>query len=113
MYIAPKERRFHGVKFPIVGCRSKVLKLEPNSTILFRQCIPHQGMSYSKPNLRVFCYLNCKSLRKPLKDTSTVRISIDPTQRISIKMLLDANAHVPNDTFNIKTKNKTYQKRLK
>ena len=34
--IAPKERRFHGIKFPVLRCQSKVLNLEPNTTILFR-----------------------------------------------------------------------------
>ena len=110
--IAPKERRFHGVKFPVLRCQSKVLNLEPNTTILFRQCMPHQGMFYEETNVRIFSYVNCRLLPTAEDELQTVRIQLNPSQWISLEKLKENFVSVPREVSNIKKEKRKYSKKI-
>ena len=89
------------IQVKTVSCSIKTICLKPNSTLIFRQCLPHQGMAYQKANIRFFSYMNMKSLRKPKKD-ETVKIIAHPQQHITIKKLEFAGAFIPENKSNIK-----------
>ncbi len=109
-FTAPNERHIRGIKFPVLGCSSQLLNLPANTTVLFRQCMPHQGMYYKSTNLRIFTYIQCRLLRDPVKETSTVRILIDEDQWMSTKKMEAKGVILPSDRSNLKTEVKKYKR---
>lgn len=84
-----------------ISCSIKTLTLKPKSTLIFRQCLPHQGMAYDKPNIRLFSYLMVKSLPESQRNATT-RMKPISSQEITIKKLKMACAFIPQNKQFIK-----------
>ena len=68
-----------------------MVKLNPGDTVLFRQCLPHQGMAYDRNNLRLFNY--CDIIRRIEDSTQALKLNIK--QQISITKLKKAKVFIP------------------
>ena len=51
-----------------------ILKVEPNTTLIFRQCLPHQGMTYETENIRAFSYIDFTSVERKQNETTPLDI---------------------------------------
>ena len=84
-----------------VSCGIKSIYLKPNSTLFFRQCLPHQGMAYKSTNIRVFSYLMVKSLPE-MEEERTFIFNLHPIQAITEEKLRNAGAFIPRNRKFIK-----------
>jgi hypothetical protein len=59
--------------------KAKLLKLEPNETVVFRQDLIHKGMGYKEKNERFFVYIDMLDhiLQRDPKGTSAVNLTYD------------------------------------
>lgn len=94
-----------------VSCGIKSIYLKPNSTLIFRQCLPHQGMAYKSANVRVFSYLMVKSLPK-MDENSTFMINLHPEQHITEEKLKKVGAFIPKNKKFIKNIIKKRKKKV-
>lgn len=56
------------------SAKAKIIRVEANTTLMFRQCLPHQGMPYLKENLRIFSYIDFKNVKRSENETYPVRL---------------------------------------
>ncbi len=85
---------------------SVCIKLEENQTIIFRQCLPHHGMSYAEENVRLFYY--CDLVDR--EEDRFIPLNLSSRQFISEAKLLKADIYVPAVKKHIKKIIKKYKK---
>ncbi len=88
-----KQRVIKGLYFNATKCHFKALVMKENLTLLFRQCLPNQGMEYKEANCRIFNYFYAEGLTEA-DESRTTFILIHNKQRVSEKKLNDAKVFV-------------------
>lgn len=92
------------------SARAQILNLKPNTTLLFRQCLPHQGMPYNEDNIRIFNYIDFKELNRDENQTMPVRLA--KCQMLNIESFKQAAVEAPINTKNTNLKKKRLNQKI-
>jgi len=88
------------IRYETPSVTSVPVRLESNDTLIFRQCVPHQGMVYESNNVRFFFYMD-NACNKRHND-KFMGINVPEDQMVSEHKLNKIGVYVPS--------NKTYLK---
>ena len=72
------------------------IHVEPNTFVLFRQDVAHQGMGYLDSNLRYFVYFDLKQLQRANDTTSPLGLA--DNRMISIEKMEAVDAFIPPES---------------